>query len=238
MSTPFRFGDLPEELRDRVYRFMYPKVGFCIDAYTTLPCLAYVPALRAEFLSAYGDQHSFDLDLWTHDCRKRAAYHLADFDLSVARNATEIHIYVNDDGNDFDRYQDAALRFALGGRSADWSTPSAGAARKGLVHVVFDSLRGSMPESRDHAFEIAASSDKWQLHNTEVAKEMAAAIDKILFSHGHHVPPRLTALELRKLICKLDDIHGIKLNGFGERLPYRHVNTGAAAQFWAMVERE
>lgn len=238
MSTPFRFGDLPAELRDRVYRFMYPNVGLCIDTYTTLPSLAYVPDLRADFLPSCVDQHSFDLDLWTHDDRKRTACHLADFDHSIVRNATEIHIYVNDDGKDFDRNQDAALRFALGGRSVDWSTPSAGAARKGLVHVVFDSLRGSMPESRDHALEITASSDKWRLHNTEVAKTMVAAINSIVFSHGPHLSLRITARELRKMICLLDDIHGIKLNGFGKRLPYRHMNTGAVADFWNMVERE
>ena len=107
-----------------------------------------------------------------------------------------------------------------------------------MVDVVFDSMRGSQPVSRQDAWNIAANSDEWWLHNTKVAREIAIFITSILVSHGPYSPLRITARELKSVICKLDDIHGIKLNGFGERLPYRHVNTGAAAQFWAMVERE
>jgi hypothetical protein len=61
-----------------------------------------------------------------------------------------------------------------------------------------------------------------------------------LVSHGPLQPPRITARELKKLIWLLDDIHGIRLNGFGNSkvLRSRHIDAGAARDFWAMVERQ
>lgn len=246
MSTPFSFGALPEELRNRVYHYVSASGDTCLDSQTTVPSLAYVPGLRAEFLPVYVQNHTVDFDIAYGCNRQEVASHLRAYDRSFTRNATEIHIYVNDDGNDVDRYTDAALRFALGGRSVNWSSDSSGASRRGMVHVVFDSLRGSMPDSREHALEIAASSDEWWIHNTKVAKKVASTINRMLISHGPLSPPRITACELITLIYLLKDIHGIKLNGFGMglgmrlvwRMDWRHIMNGAATDFWAMVERE
>lgn len=104
----------------------------------------------------------------------------------------------------------------MGGRSVEWSTDSAGAARRGNVHVVSDSLRGSFPESREHGYQIGASSNKWRVDNKKVAKKMAVAINRILRRHNPNLPEFITAHEPTALICLLDDIHGIKLNGFGD----------------------
>lgn len=246
MSTPFRFRDLPDELRNRVYRYMSDSGSTCLDLQTTLPNLAYVPDLRAEFLPVYVQQHTVDFDIVYHDDREDVASHLRAYDRSITRNATEVHIYVNDDGSDVNRYTDAALRFTLGRHRVNWSSDSSGASRQGMVHVVFDSLRGSEPVSREHALEIAAGSNKWRRHNTKVAKKIASTINNMLASHGPHLPPRITACELVTLIYLLKDIHGIKLDGFGEglgmrldwRMDWRHIMHGAATDFWAMVGRE
>jgi hypothetical protein len=201
----------------------------------------YVPGLSARFVPVYVNNYLADFDIVNHHDRVTVARHLR-FYRNRIRHATEFCIYVNDDGNDTHRGSDAALRFALGGRSVDWSTPSAGTARRGNVHVVFDSLRGSLHQVPGNPYgyphEIAASSDEWRLNNTEVAKKMAAAINNILISHGPNQRARITACEFKKLICVLDDIHGIKLDGFGKSLRSRHIDAGAAADFWAMVERQ
>ena len=238
MSTPLGFRGLTDELRQRVYDFMYP-IGdpHCthLGTHTVLPSLAFVPHLRDEFLSFYVQKHSYDLDLCYHHDREETAPHLAIHDHSIARNATEFHIYVNDDPNDLYRDADAALRFALGGRLVQWDTPSSGDVLQGNVHVVFDSLRGSMPISREHAREIGASSSHWRLHNRQVAEKIAVAINRILASHGPLSPPRITAGELVQLVCLLDDIHSIKLGGFGDGMDWdldrRHFDAGAAADF-------
>jgi hypothetical protein len=240
MSTPFRFIDLPLELRNRVYHFMsYTDFGV-LNFRSTLPDLARVPDLRAEFIPVYVNHQTVEFDLAIQYDRKHVHSYLRAYDRSIVRNATEIHIFVNDDGQDFMRIHDAGLRFALGGRSVDRSSGSAGASRIGNVHVVFDSMRGCPSISREHAEQMAAGSNEWRIVNTKVAERMAAAINDILISHGPNQPPRLTARELRKLVCLLDDIHGIKLKGFGssKRLLYRHIDAGAAADFWALVERQ
>ncbi|GAB7323254.1 hypothetical protein MBLNU13_g05738t2 [Cladosporium sp. NU13] len=190
--------------------------------------------------------HTVDFDTVYHDDREDVASHLRAYDRSITRNATEVHIYVKDDGNDVNRYTYTALRFTLGRHRVNWSSDSSGASRQGMVHVVFDSLRGSEPVSREHALEIAADSNKWRRHNTKVAKKIASTINNMLASHGPHLPPRITACELVTLIYLLKDIHGIKLDGFGEglgmrldwRMDLRHIMHGAATDFWAMVGRE
>jgi len=240
MSTPFRFLDLHPELRNRVYHFMSDTDLGYLNFRSTLPNLAYVPDLRAEFIPVYVSHQTVEFDLAIQYDRKHVHSYLRAYDRSITRNATEIHIFVNDDGHDYMRIHDAGLRFALGGRSVDWSSGSAGASRIGNVHVVFDSMRGCLSISREHADQMAAGSNEWRIHNTKVAKKMAAAINDILISHGPNQPPRITTRELKKLICLLDDIHGIKLNGFGNSkiLRYRHIDAGAAADFWALVERQ
>jgi hypothetical protein len=194
MSTPFRFRNLPAELRNRIYQYVGDRSRDTrIDALTELPSLAYVPDLRAEFLPVYVGQHTFDLDLVYNVVRVEAASHIRAYDHSIFRNATQFHILVNDDGNDF---YDAVLRFALGEGSVNWSTPNAGSARRDNVHAVFDSLQGSIAQGRVHARQIAASSDKWRLNNKKAAKKMADAISNILVSHGPLRPPRITTREL------------------------------------------
>jgi hypothetical protein len=197
----------------------------------------YVPGLSARFVPVYVNNYLADFDIVNHHDRVTVARHLR-FYRNRIRNATEIHLYVNDDGEDCDRNTDAQLRFALGGRSVDWSTSSSGSARQDNVHVVFDSLRGSLHISREHARQTAGSLKQWRLNNKNVAKKMAAAINDILISHGPNQRARITACEFKKLICVLDGIHGIKLDGFGKSLRWRHIDAGAAADFWAMVERQ
>ena len=155
-----------------------------------------------------------------HD-RKNVASLLRAYDRSIIRYATEVHTYVNDDGYYVNRYSDAALRFALDGHLVKWSSDSSGASQRGMVHVVFDSLRGSEAVSRQQALEIAAGSDEWKLHNIKVAKKMATTINRILNSHGPHSPPHIIGRELLTLIYLLKGIHGIKLNGFEKGLGKR-----------------
>jgi hypothetical protein len=230
---------LSEDARNRVYRSMCVNDrNTCVDASTVFPIFAHVPDLHDGYLRVHLEERSYDLDLVHQDSRVSAAAHLGDYGNSIVSNATKIHIFVNDDGNDrADYFQNAALRFTLGPRLVDYSFPSAGSARKGHVHVVFDSLRGSKPRDYDHAHRLATRNKKWGRHNVKVAMTIAAAINTILRSHGANQPHHITASELMQVIGLLDDIHGVKLNGFGYELVSRHIDDGAATEFWDMVER-
>jgi hypothetical protein len=174
-----------------------------------------------------------------------AAHALTYHDDIIEDYAREIHIYVCDDGNDgADYFQNAALRFTLGRGLVDYSSPSAGSALKGNVHVSFDSMRGSRiqlsADGSHHllAHQLATRHRKWTHHNATVAMKIATAINKMLRSHDPAYLPYITASELVQVIGLLDDIHKIKLNDFGDELVSRHIDAGAAAEFWAMVERD
>ena len=209
-----------------------------MDGTYALPSLAQVPEVRREFLPVYVGERSVDFLLFHHHEREHAARHLAAHAGSIITNARQICIYVNDDGiGGEEKVHDSMLRFTLGPHSVDWAFPSAGSHRIDNVHVVFDSLRGSRPGDWDDALESAVRNKRRQRHNARVARRIAAAINRMLISHGSGSPLHITRRELMRLLGLLDDIHGIKLHGFGDGLGSRHIDRSAAAQFWTMVER-
>jgi len=240
------FGNLTLELRFRIYRYMCDDGHTYVGANTEISGLAYAhPIFGGEYLSVLFAQRSYDLVLETDYDRVQAAHGLTAHADIIGDWADEFHIYVCDESTDgADYFQNAALRFIVGPRLVDYSSPSAGSALKGKVQVSFDSMRGSRIElSADGshhqlAHQLATRHMKWTHHNATVAMKIAAAIDRMIRSHDPGQLPYITVSELVQVIGLLDDVHGIMLSGFGDDLVSCHIDAGAVAEFWTMVEKD
>jgi hypothetical protein len=225
----FRFLQLPAELRNKIYEYIdgddtTPSIhtGTIVPRdmprRTVLPNLARKQdKLRNEYLPIYVRNRPLIIDLFFREDRDQANLYLPIFNSSVIINARDIRIGLNDDDDDFFPFRETLLHICLGRyvEQADHSYPSAGSAHIGNVHVVFDSMRTARDKvfCCHDAYQLAVSDRATQLHHTNVATQVAAAI--VGFSASRQPSPdiHITGDELRQLLRLLNNIHGVKIDG-------------------------
>jgi hypothetical protein len=178
--------------------------------------------LREEHFQYYCYERDIVVDLALELARSRTGQWLSQYGDVVISNARQIAIKMFEDvlrGHSIGM----TVVIALGRHAAPTAhmpgpmLATSGNVRVGEVNVVFG--------YRDDI-----------QHNTVVARQLATAANEILASHRRDSLARISPRELQQIVGVLNDIVGVRLGGLRDEWETDHVDQGAAADFWSMID--